>query len=365
MYDHCTLESTCTSSGDTGTSAQPVSSSELPAGGGVEVLAGLDAAARRAPVLPLGRRVVVEEQQHPPRRVDRDHPSRQPHGQLRLLHETIVRHRAHCSRTGHGDTLARVLERVTVTSYLAPLREGGSLPGLVEADNLGTYVLKFRGAGQGPLALVAEIIAGELARALGLRTPELALADLDPRIAPSEPDQEIQDLLRASAGLNLAVDFLPGSAGFDPLGWTADEDFASELLWFDALIQNVDRTWRNPNLLVWHGDIWLIDHGAALYFHHDWSRAAPAKPFDARQHVVRDRATRLKQAHEKLAPLITAPTLERITGERAARVVRRARRGRLRRPAAQPRPPGPGGHPSGERDLRVRPDPRRPQDRAR
>jgi hypothetical protein len=206
-----------------------------------------------------------------------------------------------------------VLERVTVTSYLAPLREGGSLPGLVEADNLGTYVLKFRGAGQGPLALVAEIIAGELARALGLRTPELALADLDPRIAASEPDPEIQDLLRASAGLNLAVDFLPGSAGFDPLGWTAGEEFASELLWFDALIQNVDRTWRNPNLLVWHGDIWLIDHGAALYFQHDWSRADPAKPFDARQHVVRDRATRLGQAHERLAPLITAKTLDEVT----------------------------------------------------
>jgi hypothetical protein len=140
-----------------------------------------------------------------------------------------------------------VLEHVRVTSYLAPLREGGSLPAIVEADNLGTYVLKFRGAGQGPLALVAEIIGGELARRLGLRTPELALADLDPRIPPSEPDPEIQDLLRASVGLNLAVDFLPGSAGFDPLGWTADEDFASELLWFDALIQNVDRTSRGGN----------------------------------------------------------------------------------------------------------------------
>jgi hypothetical protein len=212
-------------------------------------------------------------------------------------------------------SLARVLERVTVTSYLAPLREGGSLPALVEADNLGTYVLKFTGAGQGPLALVAEIIGGELARALGLRTPELALAYLDPRIEASEPDPEIQDLLRASAGLNLGVDFLPGSAGFDPLGWTVDEDFASELLWFDALIQNVDRTWRNPNLLVWHGDVWLIDHGAALYFQHDWSRVAPDKPFDARQHVVRDRAKRIEQAHEKLAPLITATTLERVTGD--------------------------------------------------
>ncbi len=109
------------------------------------------------------------------------------------------------------------------------------------------------------------------------------------------------------------MDFLPGSAGFDPLGWEADEDFASELLWFDALIQNVDRTWRNPNLLVWHGDPWLIDHGAALYFQHDWSRADPAKPFDARQHVVKDRATRLKQAHDKLAPQVTAAVLEEVT----------------------------------------------------
>ena len=208
-----------------------------------------------------------------------------------------------------------MLERVTVTSYLAPLREGGSLPALVEADNLGTYVLKFTGAGQGPLALVAEIIGGELARVLGLRTPELALADLDVRIAASEPDPEIQDLLRASAGLNLAVDFLPGSAGFDPLGWEADEDFASELLWFDALIQNVDRTWRNPNLLVWHGDPWLIDHGAALYFQHDWSRADPAKPFDARQHVVSGRATRLERAHDKLAPQVTAAVLKRVTAD--------------------------------------------------
>jgi hypothetical protein len=221
----------------------------------------------------------------------------------------------HQSPGHYPGTLARVLERVTVTSYLAPLREGGSLPGLVEADNLGTYVLKFRGAGQGPLALVAEVIAGELARRLGLRTPELALADLDPRIAASEPDQEIQDLLRASAGLNLAVDFLPGSAGFDPLGWTADEDFASELLWFDALVQNVDRTWRNPNLLVWHGDIWLIDHGAALYFQHDWSRADPAKSFDARQHVVRDRATQVARAHEKLAPLLTEEMLRSVAGD--------------------------------------------------
>jgi len=210
--------------------------------------------------------------------------------------------------------VAGVLERVTVTSYLTPLREGGSLPAIVEADNLGTYVLKFRGAGQGPLALVAEIICAELARRLGLRVPDLALAWLDGKIAASEPDQEIQELLTASEGLNLAVDFLPGSAGFDPLGWTAEVDFASELLWFDALTLNVDRTWRNPNLLVWHGDIWLIDHGAALYFHHDWSRADPAKPYDARNHVVGERARRLAQAHEKLAPLVTPELVRAAAG---------------------------------------------------
>jgi hypothetical protein len=211
---------------------------------------------------------------------------------------------------GGGDTLADVLEHVTVTRYVTPLREGGSLPALVEADNLGTYVLKFRGAGQGPLALVAEIIVGELARRLGLRVPELVLAELDPQIAASEPDPEIQDLLRASAGLNLGVDFLPGAAGFDPLGWTADPEFAGHLLWFDALVQNVDRTWRNPNLLVWHGDIWLIDHGAALYFHHG-TAADPDKPFDATEHVLRDVGRdRLAQAHATLAPLVTEAVVE-------------------------------------------------------
>jgi len=206
-----------------------------------------------------------------------------------------------------------VLEHVTVTRYVTPLREGGSLPAIVEADNLGTYVMKFRGAGQGPLALVAEIIAGELARRLGLRVPELVLAGLDPRIAVSEPDPEIQDLLRASEGLNLGGDFLPGSFGFDPLGWTAAPEFASQVLWFDALVQNVDRTWRNPNLLVWHRDIWLIDHGAALYFHHNWPTADPKRPFDAAEHVLRDRATALGAAHAALAPHVTADLLAEVT----------------------------------------------------
>ena len=206
-----------------------------------------------------------------------------------------------------------MLEHVTVTRYVTPLREGGSLPAIVEADNLGTYVMKFRGAGQGPLALVAEIIAGELARRLGLRVPELVLAGLDPRIGVSEPDPEIQDLLRASEGLNLGVDFLPGSFGFDPLGWTAEPEFASQVLWFDALVQNVDRTWRNPNLLVWHRDIWLIDHGAALYFHHNWPTADPKRPFDAAEHVLRDRATALGAAHAALAPHVTADLLAEVT----------------------------------------------------
>ena len=206
-----------------------------------------------------------------------------------------------------------MLEHVTVTRYVTPLREGGSLPAIVEADNLGTYVMKFRGAGQGPLALVAEIIAGELARRLGLRVPELVLAGLDPRIAVSEPDPEIQDLLRASEGMNLGVDFLPGSFGFEPLGWTAEPEFASQVLWFDALVQNVDRTWRNPNLLVWHRNIWLIDHGAALYFHHNWPTADPKRPFDAAEHVLRDRATDLGAAHAALAPRITADLLAEVT----------------------------------------------------
>src|SRR5690349_7102250 len=222
---------------------------------------------------------------------------------------------------GDGQNLSRrdnvcgVLEQVTVTRYATPLREGGSLPAIVEADNLGTYVMKFRGAGQGPLALVAEIIAGELARRLGLRVPELVLAGLDPRIASSEPDPEIQDLLRASTGLNLGVDFLPGSFGFDPRGWSAARDFASQVLWFDALTQNVDRTWRNPNLLVWHGDIWLIDHGAALYFHHNWPTADPKRAFDAREHVLGDRgAAGLGDAHAALAPQVTETLLQEVAG---------------------------------------------------
>ncbi|GII60576.1 hypothetical protein Skr01_06610 [Sphaerisporangium krabiense] len=206
-----------------------------------------------------------------------------------------------------------MLELVTATRYVTPLREGGSLPGVVEADDLGTYVVKFRGAGQGRRVLVAEIICAELARRFGLRTPDLRIVDLDPRIGAREPDPEIQELLKASEGHNLGVDFLPGALGFDPLAWSPDRAFASRLLWFDALIHNVDRSWRNPNLLVWHGDTWLIDHGAALWFHHNWRTADPQRPFDARDHIMAPYAERIEEADAELPGLVTEDVLREVT----------------------------------------------------
>ncbi|RJK97505.1 HipA family kinase [Vallicoccus soli] len=199
------------------------------------------------------------------------------------------------------------MRTVVATRYLAPLREGGSLPGLVEADDLGTYVVKFRGAGQGRKALVAEVVAGELARALGLRVPELVVVDLDPAFAPGEPDEEVQDLLRASPGHNLGMDYLPGSFGFDPVADRVPADEAARVAWFDGLVQNVDRSWRNPNLLRWHGDLWLIDHGASLYFHHDWRsrERAAGRPYPAAaEHVLLGRAGPLQEAHDALAPRV-------------------------------------------------------------
>ena len=166
-----------------------------------------------------------------------------------------------------------MIRTVTATRYLTPLREGGSLPAIVEADDDGTYVLKFRGAGQGPRALVAELVSGEIGRLVGLPVPEIVFVELDGRLAKTEPDPEIQDLLRASEGLNLALDYLPGSIAFDPLidkPLLGKASLASSIVWFDALTTNVDRTARNTNLLVWHGNLWLIDHGASLYFHHTW-----------------------------------------------------------------------------------------------
>jgi len=160
------------------------------------------------------------------------------------------------------------LRTLNATRYVTPLREGGSLPAIVEADDLGLYVLKFRGAGQGANALIAELVAGEIARAASLAVPELVLMELDPDLARSEPDPEIQSLIRASAGLNLALDYLPGSTTFDAVVHPPEAALASAIVWLDALVSNVDRTVRNPNMLMWHRRLWLIDHGAALYFHH-------------------------------------------------------------------------------------------------
>jgi hypothetical protein len=203
---------------------------------------------------------------------------------------------------------------VTATRYVTPLREGGSLPGLVEGDDLGTYVVKFRGAGQGPKALVAEVIAGELARRLGLRVPDLVTVELDPLIARAEPDEEVQDLLRASAGLNLGMDYLPGSLGFDPVAFPPDPELSARILWFDALVGNVDRSWRNTNLLVWHGDLWLIDHGASLYFHHNWPRAAVTitRPYDVTDHVLWRSAKRLRDVNAELQPRVTREMLTEV-----------------------------------------------------
>src|SRR5579884_2966613 len=177
-----------------------------------------------------------------------------------------------------------MLRTVRVTRYVTPLREGGSLPAIVEGDDDGLYVLKFRGAGQGPLALVAELISGEIGRALGLGVPELVFMELDQAIGRNEPDPEIRDLLLASVGLNLGMDFLPGATMFDPAaGDSADSITASKAVWFDAFVTNVDRTPKNANLLWWHKQLYFIDHGASLYFHHDWRDidVAARKPFPA------------------------------------------------------------------------------------
>ncbi|HVW83826.1 MAG TPA: HipA family kinase [Bryobacteraceae bacterium] len=183
-----------------------------------------------------------------------------------------------------------MLRTVQATRYVTPLREGGSLPAIVEADDLGLYVLKFRGAGQGPLALVAELVAGEIGRALGLRVPEVVLIEVDAALGRNEPDQEIRELLLASVGTNLALDYLPGSMMFDPAARVSvDPRIASEAVWFDGFITNIDRTARNPNLLWWHKSLWFIDHGASLYFHHDWRDIEPkaGTPFAAiREHVL-------------------------------------------------------------------------------
>ena len=171
---------------------------------------------------------------------------------------------------GRRVVLIHEVRKVNVTRYVTPLREGGSLPAIVEADDDGMYVLKFRGAGQGPKALIAEFVCGEIARHLGFRVPEIVFAYLDVELSRTEPDPEIQDLLKASAGLNLGLDYLPGSITFDPSVDKVDMELASRIVWFDAFITNVDRTARNSNMLMWHKELWLIDHGAALFYQHNW-----------------------------------------------------------------------------------------------
>jgi len=209
-----------------------------------------------------------------------------------------------------------MLRTVQATRYVTPFREGGSLPALVEASDLGLYVLKFRGAGQGPLALVAEIVAGEIGRALGLPVPELVLMEVDAGLGRNEPDYEIRELLRASVGLNLALDFLPGSVMFDPAARDhAAPELASAAVWFDAFVTNIDRTARNPNLLYWHKRLYFIDHGAALYFHHDWKDTAQSarSRFPAiRDHVLLPWASRIEEADRDLRARLSPEVLTRI-----------------------------------------------------
>ena len=202
---------------------------------------------------------------------------------------------------------------ITATRYITPLREGGSLPAIIEADDAGTYVLKFRGAGQGPKALIAEWLAGGIARACGLPIPEIVFAEVDAELARTEPDPEIQDLIRASAGLNLALDYLPGAMTFDPVAWRPDAELASRIVWFDALTSNIDRTPRNTNLMVWHRHLWLIDHGAALYFHHGWDDpiTRATAPFAAiRDHVLLPFATMIEAIDADMAARLPRATLE-------------------------------------------------------
>lgn len=207
------------------------------------------------------------------------------------------------------------LRTVVATRYVTPLREGGSLPAIVEADDDGLYVLKFRGAGQGPKALVAELLAGEIGRALGLPVPEIVLVELDPELARTEPDPEIQHLIKASSGLNLALDYLPGAVMFDPVAERPDAELASSIVWFDAYMTNLDRTARNTNMLMWHRRLHLIDHGAALFFHHggDDYLARSDDPFPMiKDHVLLPLAGALREADARLGARITVDTIERI-----------------------------------------------------
>ena len=211
------------------------------------------------------------------------------------------------------------MRSVVATRYVVPLREGGSLPAIVEADDLGMYVVKFRGAGQGPLALVAELLCGEIGQLLGLPVPELVLAELPENFGRSEPDSEIRHLLRQSAGTNFGLDYLPGASNFDvAAGDSTDAETASMTVWFDSFVQNVDRTARNPNLLLWHGKLQLIDHGAALFFHHatdDFAQKSQS-PFEAvRDHVLLPFATAVDDAAKRAHTLLSETGFQKMVAE--------------------------------------------------
>jgi hypothetical protein len=214
---------------------------------------------------------------------------------------------------GHG----LAIRRVRATRYVTAFREGGSLPGLVEADDDGLYVVKFKGAGQGPRALVAEWLGGEIARAIGLLVPDIVTVDLDRAIADSEPHEEIHDLLVASVGRNIGLDFLPGSMTYNPVvDSTPDPDWAAAVVWLDALITNPDRSPKNPNILVWHGRPWLIDHGAALYIHHTWrdpeAHATRSHAELLADHVLLPFASSIAAADERLTPLLTPEVIDHL-----------------------------------------------------
>ncbi len=210
-----------------------------------------------------------------------------------------------------------MLSAVTAIRYVTPLREGGSLPGLMEADDLGTYVVKWRAAGQGVRVLVAEVICGELARALDLPVPTLVTVDVAPELAVGEPDHEVQELLRRSAGRNLGLDYLPGALDFEAGADGVAADLAGRVLWFDALIGNVDRSWRNPNMLFWHGRLQLIDHGAALTFHHHWPGAAAAvdRPYDAAAHALIECRPDVRAADDSLGRRVTEDLLTEVLAQ--------------------------------------------------
>ena len=232
-------------------------------------------------------------------------------GQFLNTRQSFLSIRRFCINFPHGKIMKQStpeIRTVNVTRYVTPLREGGSMPAIAEADDQFLYVLKFRGAGQGRKALIAELVGGEIARAMGLRVPEIVFANLDTAFGRTEPDEEIQDLLKASVGLNLALHYLSGSITFDPTVTKVEAGLASNIVWLDCLLMNVDRTCRNTNMLLWYKELWLIDHGAALYFHHSWQNREEKAlmPFDhVKNHVLLPYATALDAADVEARKVLT------------------------------------------------------------